>query len=308
MNYLFGPVASRRLGLSLGVDLIPPKTCPLDCIYCEVGRTTLKTLERREYIPAAAIIAELAAYFDACQEEPDYVTLAGSGEPTLNSALGQIIAHLKQLTAVPVAVLTNGVLLTDPQVRRELRQADVILPSLDAVTPELFAKINRPAAGVTVDGLIAGLKALRRECNGQIWLEILLLKGLNDTPAELARLKAVIQDLQPDEVHLNTAVRPVVEDYALAVDPEGLAAAAAFLGPQARVIASWPHPHHSHIDLSDADFLASLARRPQTAADLAAVLDLPEGEVAKRLHFLEQQGRVRATRHENQVFYQTVAG
>ncbi|MGQ9920141.1 MAG: radical SAM protein [Desulfobacca sp.] len=308
MSYLFGPVASRRLGLSLGVDLIPPKTCPLDCIYCEVGRTTVKTLARQEYIPAAAIIAELTAYFAGCQEKPDYVTLAGSGEPTLNRGLGRIIAHLKQITAVPVAVLTNGVLLTDPQVRRELCQADVILPSLDAVTPALFAKINRPLAGVTVETLIAGLKALRREFAGRIWLEILLLQGLNDTPTELARLKTVVQDIQPDEIHLNTAVRPVVEHYARALSPEALAAAAAFLGPQARVIASRAHPHQSHFDLSDADFLASLARRPQTAADLAAVLHLPEGEVAKRLHFLAQQGRVRATQHENQVFYQTVAG
>lgn len=308
MNYLFGPVASRRLGLSLGVDLIPPKTCPLDCIYCEVGRTTVKTLARREYIPAAAILQELAAYFAGDNPEPDYVTLAGSGEPTLNSALGQIIAHLKQLTQVPVAVLTNGVLLTDPQVRRELCQADVILPSLDAATPELFEKINRPVAGVTVTGLIDGLKALRREFKGRIWLEILLLKGLNDTPAELARLQEVIQDIHPDEIHLNTAVRPVVENYALAVAPAALAAAAAFLGPQARVIASFDHQEHVHFDLNDADFLASLARRPQTAADLAAVLCLPAGEVAKRLHFLEQQGRVRAIRHGNQVFYQTVAG
>jgi len=308
MNYLFGPVASRRLGLSLGVDLIPPKTCPLDCIYCEVGRTTVKTLERREYIPAAAIIAELTAYFEGCPEEPDYVTLAGSGEPTLNSGLGQIIAHLKQLTRVPVAVLTNGVLLADPQVRRELCQANVILPSLDAVTPALFEKINRPLAGVTVDTLLAGLKALRREFSGRIWLEILLLKGLNDTPAELARLKEAVQAIRPDEVHLNTAVRPVVENYALAVGPEALAAAAAYLGENARVIASFAHQEHPHFDLSEADFLASLARRPQTAADLAAVLHLPEGEVAKRLHFLEQKGRVRATRHENQIFYQTVAG
>lgn len=308
MNYLFGPVASRRLGLSLGVDLIPPKTCPLDCIYCEVGRTTVKTLERREYIPAASIMAELSAYFAGANLQPDYVTLAGSGEPTLNSGLGSIIAHLKQLTRVPVAVLTNGVLLTDPQVRRELSQADVILPSLDAVTPALFQKINRPVAGVTVETLIAGLKALRQAYPGQIWLEILLLKGLNDTPAELANLKKAIQAIRPDEVHLNTAVRPVVEQYALAVGPQVLAAAAAFLGPKARVIASWAHPQHAHFDLSDDDFLASLSRRPQTAADLAAVLHLPAGEVAKRLHFLEQQGRVRATQHANQVFYQTVAG
>lgn len=307
MTYIFGPVASRRLGLSLGVDLIPPKTCPLDCIYCEVGRTTVKTLARREYIPAAAILAELAAYFAEGNPEPDYITLAGSGEPTLNSGLGQIIAGLKKLTKVPVAVLTNGVLLTDPQVRQELCQADAILPSLDAVTPALFQKINRPVAGVTVTGLIDGLKALRREFPGQIWLEILLLRGLNDTPEELARLKAVLADLQPDEIHLNTAVRPVVEDYALAVGTEVLTAAAAFLGPKARVIASGGHPHHAEVILSDADFLASLARRPQTAADLAAVLHLPEGEVAKRLHVLEQQGRVRATRHQGQVFYHTVA-
>lgn len=307
MNYLFGPVASRRLGLSLGVDLIPPKTCPLDCIYCEVGRTTVKTLARREYIPAAAIIAELTAYFAGCQEEPDYVTLAGSGEPTLNSGLGRIIAHLKQLSRVPVAVLTNGVLLADPQVRREISQADVILPSLDAVTPALFQKINRPVAGVTVETLIAGLKALRQEYPGQIWLEILLLKGLNDTPAELARLRAVVQDIHPDEIHLNTAVRPVVEEYALAVSPEVLAAAAAYLGENARVIAAFPQQQHPHFDLSDADFLASLSRRPQTAADLAAVLQLPEGEVAKRLHFLEQKGQVRALQHQNNVFYQTVA-
>ncbi len=307
MNYLFGPVASRRLGLSLGVDLIPPKTCPLDCIYCEVGRTTVKTLERREYIPAAAIIAELRAYFAGANPEPDYVTLAGSGEPTLHSGLGQIIAKLKELTKAPIAVLTNGVLLIDPQVRREISQADVILPSLDAVTPELFQKINRPVAGVTAETLIAGLKALRQEYLGQIWLEILLLQGLNDTPAELARLKAVLADLRPDEIHLNTAVRPVVENYAMAVSPEALATAAAFLGPNARVIASWTHPQQPHFDLSDADFLASLARRPQTAADLAAVLHLPEEEVAKRLHFLQQQGRVRATHHEKQVFYQTVS-
>ncbi len=307
MTYLFGPVASRRLGLSLGVDLIPPKTCPLDCIYCEVGRTTRKTLARQEYIPTAAILAELEAYFADGNPEPDYITLAGSGEPTLHRGLGQIIGRLKEMTKVPVAVLTNGVLLTDPQVRQEICQADAILPSLDAVTPALFQKINRPAAGVTVTGLIDGLKALRREFPGQIWLEILLLRGINDTPQELARFQAVLAVLEPDEIHLNTAVRPVVEDYALAVDPAALAAAAAFLGAKARVIASGGRPHHAEVNLSDADFLASLARRPQTAADLAAVLHLPEGEVAQRLHFLEQQGRVRATFHQEQIFYQTVA-
>ena len=163
MKYLFGPVPSRRLGLSLGVDLIPPKTCPFDCIYCEVGPTTVKTRERREYIPAAAILAELEDYFGGSGPVPDVVTLAGSGEPTLNSGLGRIITRLKEITTVPVAVLTNGALLNDPEVRRELQSADVILPSLDAVTPELFQTINHPLAGLTVAEMIAGLKALRAE-------------------------------------------------------------------------------------------------------------------------------------------------
>lgn len=303
MHYLFGPVASRRLGLSLGVDVIPPKTCPLDCIYCEVGRTTVKTQERREYIPTTAILGELSAYLAGDHPAPDYLTLAGSGEPTLHAGLGQIIAHLKKITKIPVAVLTNGVLLSDPQVRQELSQAEVILPSLDTVSPDLFQKINRPVVGLQIEDLLAGLKALRREYAGQIWLEILLLRGLNDTPAEMAKLKQAVAAIRPDAVHLNTVVRPGVEDYALAVNPEVLAAAARFFGPVAKVIAA-PRRPSTQVTLSDADFLASLARRPQTAADLAAVLHLPEADVVARLENLVRQGRLRSSHHQQQVFYQ----
>ncbi len=303
MHYLFGPVASRRLGLSLGVDVIPPKTCPLDCIYCEVGRTTDKTLKRREYIPTTAILAELSAYLAGDNPAPDYLTLAGSGEPTLHAGLGQIIVQLKKITDIPVAVLTNGVLLADPQVRQELSQADVILPSLDAVSPTLFQKINRPLPGLRVEDLISGLQALRREYSGQIWLEILLLRGLNDTSAEMAKLKEAVAAIRPDAVHLNTVVRPGVEDYAMAVSPEVLAAAARFFGPTAMVIAA-PRRPATQVTLSDADFLASLARRPQTAADLAAVLHLPEAEVVTRLKNLVRQGRLRSSLHQQQIFYQ----
>lgn len=305
MKYLFGPVPSRRLGLSLGVDLIPPKTCPFDCIYCEVGPTTAKTRARREYIPAGAIMAELDEYFRGASPRPDYVTLAGSGEPTLNSGLGRIIARLKEITSAPVAVLTNGALLPDPEVRREILLADVILPSLDAVTPELFQAINRPVAGLTAADLIAGLKALREEYTGQIWLEILLLRRLNDTPEELAGLKQALTLIQPDKVHLNTAVRPVVEDYALPLSPAELAGVAEFLGERAEVIASFGSSRHPKFELSDADFLATLARRPQTAGDLAQVLGLPVVAVLKRLDYLIKAGRVAPATHQNQTFYHT---
>ena len=262
MKYLFGPVPSRRLGLSLGVDLIPPKTCPFDCIYCEVGPTTVKTRARREYIPAAAILAELEDYFGGAGPVPDYVTLAGSGEPTLNRGLGRIIARLKEITTAPVAVLTNGALLNDPEVRRELRQADVILPSLDAVSPELFQTINRPVAGLTAADLIAGLKALRAEYAGQIWLEVLLLRRLNDSPEELAKLKETLELIRPDKVHLNTAVRPVVEDYALPLSTEELTEVAAFFGERAEVIADFGSSQHPQFELSDGRF--SCHPGPQT--------------------------------------------
>jgi wyosine [tRNA(Phe)-imidazoG37] synthetase (radical SAM superfamily) len=305
MKYLFGPVPSRRLGLSLGVDLIPPKTCPFDCIYCEVGPTTVKTRARREYIPAAAIISELEEYFSGAGPLPDYVTLAGSGEPTLNSGLGRIIARLKEISTAPVAVLTNGALLNDPEVRLELRPADVILPSLDAVTPELFQAINRPVAGLPAAAMIAGLIALRSEYAGQIWLEVLLLRRLNDSPAELAKLKDALELIRPDKVHLNTAVRPVVEDYALPLSTEELAKIAAFFGEHAEVIAEFGSSRHPKFELSDADFLATLARRPQTVEDLAEVLGLPVVAVVKRLDHLLKAGRIARAKHRQKDFYHT---
>ena len=305
MKYIFGPVPSRRLGLSLGVDLIPAKTCPFDCIYCEVGPTTVKTKDRREYIPAAAILQELEEYFSGSGPEPDHVTLAGSGEPTLNRGLGRIVERLKEMTPVPVAVLTNGALLNDPEVRRELIPADVILPSLDAVSPELFQTINRPAAGLTAAGMISGLQALRAEYAGQIWLEVLLLRRLNDTPEELAKLKETLELIRPDKVHLNTAVRPVVKDYALPLATKELTEIARFLGDRAEVIADFGNHRHPRFELNDGDFLATLTRRPQTPEDLAEVLGLPMTVVEQRLAQLVRQGRLISSRHQGKIFFHT---
>ncbi len=301
MTHLFGPVNSRRLGLSLGVDLIPRKTCPLDCIYCEVGPTTRCTLTRFEY-RSEEILGELQEYFSG-HSAPDFVTLAGSGEPTLNLGLERIIAGTKRLTAAPVAVLTNGALLHLPEVRRELARADVVLPSLDAATEETFQSINRPHPGLSLEMLLSGLKALRADFPGHIWLEVMILKGLNDTEAELAALKTAIAAISPDRVQLNTAVRPGVEDFARPLDQDEMEAVAGYLGSKAEVIAACQRAAPTTSACDDAVLVEMLARRPMTAADLARALGLPLSQVRQRLFYLCQTGQVAGQPHCDQEFY-----
>ncbi|MFH1596513.1 MAG: radical SAM protein [Pseudomonadota bacterium] len=305
MSHLFGPVPSRRLGLSLGVDLIPRKTCPYNCIYCEVGPTTRPSLKRFPY-QAQAIIGELAEYLGRPDRQVDFITLTGSGEPTLNLDLGRIIGEIKSMTTTPVAVLTNGALLYLPEVRRELAAADVLLPSLDAAREETFQLINRPLAGFSLAQLLAGLTAFRREYRGQLWLEVLLLKGVNDAEAELTALRRVLAELAPDKVQLNTSVRPVVENWARAPSREEMEAAAAFLGPGVEVIASFKGCARPSAALSDADFVEMLSRRPMTAADLAKALGLPLAVVQEKLRHLEEASLISIYSFDKQLFYKSL--
>jgi len=302
MTFLFGPVPSRRLGRSLGVDLIPGKTCPYDCVYCEVGPTTRQTLKRREYY-TQEIIRELQDYLRGPAAELDFITLAGSGEPTLNLGIGKIIAAVKEITDTPVAILTNGALLHLAEVRRDLANADAILPSLDSAIETTWRAMDRPLAEMSLAQTIEGLEALRREYEGRIWLEIMVLKGWNDTEAELAALRRVIGKVAPDKVQLNTAVRPVVEAAAQPLTEEEMQAVAAFLGQGAQVIASSPRPANAETAVSDARFIEMLARRPMTAADVAEVLGLPLDLVQKRLERLCATGAISYSRYQDQGFY-----
>lgn len=306
MAYLFGPVPSRRLGRSLGVDLIPRKTCPFDCVYCEVGPTTCQTLERREYHPEA-IIQELKVYLST-GPNLDVITLAGSGEPTLNLGLGRIIRAVQDLTDTPVAVLTNGALLFDPEVRRALAAADLVLPSLDTAREETFQLINRPPVGYALTRLLAGLEAFRREYPGEIWLEVMVLQDVNDLEPELEALRRAIAGLAPDKVQLNTAVRPVVEDWAAAVSAGELEAIAAFLWEGAEVIASFRGGPAPESPVADSQFLEMLARRPMTAGDLAQALGLPESLVYRRLRRLQESGLIACDRHQDRGFYRCHRG
>jgi len=206
-KHLFGPVRSRRLGISLGVNMVPFKTCSLDCVYCECGATTVLTTERKEYIPTDSIIAELDHYLNT---DPiiDYVTFGGSGEPTLHSGLGDIISHLKKNhPQKKLAVLTNSTPLSDPKLMADILQCDLIVPSLDAVSDDIFYKINRPEKSLDCAGIIKNLIMLSKEFKGQIWLEIFILPGVNDTDKETALFKEAAAAINPARVQLNSLDR-----------------------------------------------------------------------------------------------------
>ncbi len=210
-KHLFGPVPSRRLGMSLGVDMVPRKVCSLDCVYCEVGRTTLLTTERKEYVAEREIKEELNDFFSR-HPDPEIITFSGYGEPTLNSAIAGVIDFLKEKKSqLPIAILSNGTLMGDPAVRKAILRADIVLPSLDAATEEVFRKINRPAGALDLQGYIQGLADFRKEFSGKIWLEVFILPGFNDHKAELDALKKAILKIKPDSVQLNTLDRPGTE-------------------------------------------------------------------------------------------------
>jgi len=239
MKYIYGPLKSRRLGLSLGITLTPYKICSFNCVYCQLGKTINTTSERREYIPIQEIINELKLWLQNNILEAkglNYITLSGSGEPTLNIKIGQLIAEIKKISAVPVAVITNASLLNVALVRQALSCADLIIPSLDAVTPGIFTKVDRPREGINIEDIIDGLIGLRKEFKGKIWLEVMLIKGINDDLAHIRKLKDIIDKINPDKIHLNSPVRTTAEENVQALDKKRLEKIREILGESCEII------------------------------------------------------------------------
>ncbi|MDD5128668.1 MAG: radical SAM protein [Candidatus Omnitrophica bacterium] len=239
MKYIYGPIKSRRLGLSLGLSLSLDKKCNLDCIYCQWGRTVVTVSERKEYVRSDEIILELKEWLkNNPQKAKDlrFVTLSGLGEPTLNTCIEGLIRQAREITGANIAVITNSTLLGDPLVRKSILGADLIVPSLDAVDPEIFKQINRPCAGIKLDGIVNGLVALRKEFRGKIWLEVMLISGLNDDIRHVEELNKVIQLINPDKIQLNSPVRSTAEKNVLPVDKVKLEKIRQILGDKAEVI------------------------------------------------------------------------
>lgn len=239
MRYIYGPLKSRRLGNSLGVSLSLEKICNFDCIYCQLGPTKLKSVKRKEYLKVEDIITELKDWIKSNPEDLkklDYITFSGCGEPTLNIRIAQLISEIKRITVVPVAVITNASLLGNAGVRQELKEADLIVPSLDAVTQSAFVKIDRPDSDIGIEGIIAGLIDLRKEFKGKIWLEIMLVAGVNDDLSEISKLKEAADRINPDKIQLNSPVRATAEENVSPVPREKLEKIKEILGDRAEII------------------------------------------------------------------------
>jgi len=307
-KYVFGPVPSRRLGRSLGVDLVPYKTCTFDCIYCELGRTTHKTVSRQSYVPPEEIQGELELYLSVLDKKPDYITLSASGEPTLNTKIGEIIQRIKQITSTPIAVLTNSSLLSLDEARRDLLEADVILPSLDAITPALFEYINRPHPSLRIEEIISGLIQFRRQYRGQIWLEILFCRGVNDGKEEIEKLKEVIERIEPDRIQLNTLVRPPAEDFVFPLTLGQLEEIRRTLEDKAEIIPEFTAPLGEEFNsVKDREILHLIKRRPCTTEDISKALGLRIDEVVKHLDHLTKTGAIRYRMYEHRCYYENVA-
>jgi wyosine [tRNA(Phe)-imidazoG37] synthetase (radical SAM superfamily) len=289
---VFGPVASRRLGRSLGIDVVPYKTCTFDCVYCQLGRTTRQTIERRAWFTLDEILADVRSGLDA---RPDYVTIGGSGEPTLYADIGALIASLKSLTTTPVAVLTNGSLLWRTDVREALQQADVVIPSLDAADEVAFQVVNRPHEALSAEQVWQGLVEFQRSHRGAYWLEVFLIDGPSSAEPRVSQLVERVSQLGADCVQLNTVTRPPAESWVAPVPPARLAEIAQAFAPPAEVIAARPtHPFSLPGQVTREMVLGLLQRRPCTLADIATGLAVHRHEVIKILDELVADGHVHA--------------
>ena len=306
-KYLFGPVPSRRLGMSLGIDLVPHKVCSLNCIYCECGCTTNLTLKRKEYVPYNDVVKELDNYFNN-NPNPDYITFSGSGEPTLNSRIGDVLQFIKlKKPDIPVAVLTNGTLFYQKQARRELFNADLVLPSLDAASELSFRKINRPFHNLNIQMYIQGLQDFRNEYKGKIWLEVLIIPGYNDSNADLKLLKQAFDKIQPEIIQLNTLDRPgAVSDIRAATRTELQQIVDYWQLDNVEIIASASKRKDIKSYRKDIQtaILETIYRRPCTLNDLVKILGLHINEINKYLDILEADNKIESIRQKRDSFYQ----
>jgi len=303
-QYLFGPVPSRRLGRSLGVDIVPLKTCSQNCIYCQLGIDAETTTERKAYVAIDAVLAEIAGRIKTGLDA-DYITLSGSGEPTLNSQIGELIRQIKKISTIPVAVITNGTLLNDPAVREDLMDADVVLPSLDAGDEETFRSINCPHIEVSLGSLVEGLCKFRKEYTGQIWLEVFLCEGVNTSSDQIGRIAKIVERVNPDKIQLNTAVRPVVHRHAVRLNQDHLVDIATKFNENVEIIADFSRIIGPKDDECNSDSVFDLLRRrPCSIDDVCTGLNISLSTAKGYINTLLDKGLVREKKLSGVSFFE----
>ncbi len=307
-KYIYGPVPSRRLGLSLGIDVIPYKVCSFNCIYCQLGHTTNLTTKLNEYTPVEDILKDVLDFLKK-DGKADHLTLGGSGEPTLNSRIDYIIDTLKKMSKIPVTVLTNGSLLFIEKVRRAISRSDIVLPTFSSVNQDTFVKIHRPYPTLKIEQIIKGLCDFRREFPGRIWLEIMLIKDINTTPEEIEGLRKVIKKIKPDRIHLNTVVRPPSEEYARPITIDELQKIKEFIGEGCEVIARFKKKGKTrYLEDTKNTILGMIRRRPVTLDDILDALIIHRNEALKYLDELIAEKKIQIAEHGNKKYYEAVEG
>jgi wyosine [tRNA(Phe)-imidazoG37] synthetase (radical SAM superfamily) len=299
-KFVFGPVLSRRLGRSLGVDTVPLKTCTYDCVYCQLGRTPGKTAKIKKYSSPDDILVELGEALE--EAEADYITISGSGEPSLNSETGNLISGIKKISGIPVCVITNGSLLSRKEVRERLEGADLVIPSLDAGDEETFKRINRPHNSISFRGAAEGIRAFSKEFSGKLRLEVMLVKGINDSVKNLENFLPLIESINPDRIQLNTVVRPPAYSGIYGVSPEKLKQAAGIFGPKAEIIAPVKTPAGGRAGSLE-EVLATIRRRPSTVEDISSYLGMNISEALKHITRLVEEKAVTAVTAGKETYY-----
>ena len=299
-KFTFGPVPSRRLGRSLGIDIVPFKICTYVCIYCQLGRTTCKTVETKEYIPIADVLEEIKNLHKSI--DADYITLSGSGEPVLNSGIGNLISGIKKLTSIPVAVLTNGSLLSRKEIRDAIQKADLVIPSLDAGENETFQRINRPHSSIKFDEMVEGIIQFRMEFRGELWLEIMFVDGINSSDTDVRKLIPLIDRINPDRIQLNTAVRPPADEGVRQVSMERMEIIRKTIGPEVELITKHERTYDG-LPPSGDEILAMLKRRPCSLSDLASVTGLHRNEILGYVADFKEKGLITTTPGKGETYY-----
>ncbi len=302
-KFVFGPVLSRRLGRSLGIDPVPLKTCTYDCVYCQLGRTPGKTADIKKYSSTDEITSELREILK--ETGADYITISGSGEPTLNSETGKLISGIKKITDIPVCVITNGSLLADEQVREKLLRADLVVPSLDAADEETFRRINRPHDSIGFKEMAEGIVKFSEEFRGKIWLEVMLVRGANDSEEDLKKFLPLLDRINPDRIQLNTVVRPPAYSGVEGVTADRLELAKEIFGEKAEIIAETARGKEK-MSAAPEGVLATINRRPSTARDISAYLGLNINEAVKHITRLVEEGAVTPETVGGEVYYKPV--
>ncbi len=301
-KHIFGPVPSRRLGLSLGVDLTPFKTCTQDCVFCQLGRTSIKTISRGEYVPTVEILDELGQWFRE-DGTADHITLSGSGEPTLHSRFGEVLHFIRNNTRIKSTLLTNGSMFHLPEVRNAASQAHIVKISLSAWDRMSYGWVNRPHPDINFKNMIEGQKVFRDEFKGQLWIEVFLVAGINSIPSDVEKIAAITDLLRPDRIHLNTAVRPPAEDFVAPLPEEKLVSLCSLFHPPAEVIVEHEFQHGFEMQVHQEKIAAMLQRRPCTAEEIAGTFGIHLNEAHKFLGALMREGRIGTERAGGSLYY-----